>query len=136
MFLESHMTGFSIRGMGSVTGQDQTYMHYPLSWVTVTEGLYDSPVKLRYEGLDTKAQYRIRIVYAGDNTRPKLRLVANEKFEVHGWLARPVPFKALEFDIPAEATAGGILNLSVFREPATGGAGRGNAVAEVWLIRR
>ena len=26
--------------------------------------------------------------------------------------------------------------LSVFREPATGGAGRGNAVAEVWLIRQ
>jgi hypothetical protein len=136
MFLRSHMTGFSIRGMGSVTGQDQGYMHYPLAWVTVTEGLYDSPVRLHYENLDSKGRYRIRVVYAGDSTRPKLRMVANERFEVHGWLARPVPFKPLEFDIPTEATAGGILNLSVFREPATGGAGRGNAVAEVWLMKR
>ena len=136
MFLRSPMTGFSIRGMGSVEGQDQSYMHYPLSWVTVTEGLYDSPVKLHYEQLDPKGHYKVRVVYAGDNTRPKLRMVADDRFEVHGWLDRPVPFQPLEFDIPAEATADGVLNLSVFREPATGGAGRGNAVAEVWLMRR
>ena len=136
MFLRSPMTGFSIRGMGSVTGQDQSYMHYPVSWVTVTEGLYDSPVRLRYTGLDPKALYKVRVVYAGDNTRPKLRMVANSSTEVHGWLERPVPFKPLEFEIPAEATARGTLDLSVFREPATGGAGRGNAVAEVWLMKR
>ena len=125
MFLRSPMTGFSIRGMGNVTFQDQSYMHYPMSWVTVAEGLYDSPVKLHYEGLDPKARYKVRVVYAGDSVRPKLRMMANERFEVHGWLDRPVPFKPLEFDIPAEATSGGILNLSVVREPATGGAGRG-----------
>ena len=136
MFLRSPMTGFSIRGMGSVEGQDQSYMHYPLSWVTVTEGLYDSPVKLHYEQLDPKAHYKVRVVYAGDNTRPKLRMVADDRFEVHGWLDRPVPFQPVEFDIPAEATSDGVLNLSVSREPATGGAGRGNAVAEVWLMRR
>jgi hypothetical protein len=136
MFLSSPMTGFSIRGMGSVSGQDQSYMHYPLSWVTVTEGLYDAPVKLRYTGLDPQARYKVRVVYAGDNTGPKLRMVANGSREVHGWMERPVPFKPVEFDIPSEATAGGTLDLSVFREPATGGAGRGNAVAEVWLIRR
>ena len=135
MFLRSPMTGFSIRGMGSVEGQDQSYMHYPLSWVTVTEGLYDSPVRLHYTGLDRTARYRVRVVYAGDNPRPKLRMMAGDH-EVHGWLARPVPFKPLEFDIPPAATAGGELSLSVFREPATGGAGRGNAVAEVWLMKR
>jgi hypothetical protein len=111
-------------------------MHYPMSWVTVAEGLYDSPVKLHYEGLDPRARYKVRVVYAGDSVRPKLRMMANERFEVHGWLDRPVPFKPLEFDIPAEATSGGVLNLSVVREPATGGAGRGNAVAEVWLMKR
>jgi len=111
-------------------------MHYPMSWITVTEGVYDSPVRLRYTSLDPKAKYKIRVVYWGDNPRPKLRMVANERTEVHGWLDRPVPFKPLEFDIPEEATAGGTLNLSVFREPATGGAGRGNSVAEVWLMKR
>lgn len=136
MFLGSPMTGFTIRGMGSVEGQDQSYMHYPLSWVTVIEGLYDSPVKLRYEGLDPKARYKVRVVYAGDNPRPKLRMMAGDRYQVHEWLERPVPFKPLEFHIPAEATADGILNLSVFREPAAGGAGRGNAVAEIWLMKR
>jgi hypothetical protein len=136
MFLRSPMSDFSIRGMGNVDGQDQSYMHYPLSWVTVTEGLYDSPVKLHYDGLDAKTLYKVRVVYAGDSTRPKLRMVAGGRFEVHGWLERPVPFRPLEFDIPAGATTEGILNLEVFREPATGGAGRGNAVAEIWLMRR
>ncbi|MEO8028257.1 MAG: hypothetical protein ABI823_17365, partial [Bryobacteraceae bacterium] len=136
MFLRSPMTGFSIRGMGSVRGQDQSYMHYPLSWITVTEGLYDSPVKLRYEGLDPKARYKVKVVYAGDNPQPKLRMMADDRYEVHGWLDRPVPFKPLEFDIAPEATADGVLNLSVTREPATGGAGRGNAVAEIWLMKR
>ena len=136
MFLRTPMNGFSIRGMGSVTGQDQSYMHYPLSWVTVTEGLYDAPVQLRYNGLDPQARYNVRVVYAGDNTSPKLRMVANGSVEVHGWLQRPVPFKPLEFAVPTEAAAKGSLTLSVFREPATGGAGRGNAVAEVWLIRQ
>jgi hypothetical protein len=32
MFLRSPMTGFSIRGMGDVEGQDQSYMHYP-GWI-------------------------------------------------------------------------------------------------------
>jgi len=93
-------------------------------------------VKMRYEGLDPKAVYKVRVVYAGDNTRPRLRMVAGDGYEVRGWLQRPVPFQPLEFDIPAEATADGVLNLSVFREPATGGAGRGNAIAEIWLMRR
>src|SRR5260370_20003821 len=88
MFLRSPMTGFSIRGMGDVEGQDQSYMHYPVSWVTVTEGLYDSPVKLRYEELDPKALYKVRVVYAGDNSRPKLRMVADDRYEVRGWLQR------------------------------------------------
>jgi len=46
-----------------------------------------------------------------------------------GWIVR-CRSRHLEFDIPAEATAGGILNLSVVREPGTGGAEPGNAVAE------
>jgi hypothetical protein len=136
MFRRSPMTGFSIRGMGDVEGQDQSYVHYPLSWVTVAEGLYDFPVKLRYEGLDPNMLYKVRVVYAGDNARPKLRMVAGDRYEVHGWLQRPVPYKPLEFDIPTEAIANGVLNLSVFREPNAGGSGRGNSVAEIWLLRR
>jgi len=136
MFRRSPMTGFSIRGMGDVQGQDQSYIHYPLSWVTATEGMYDAPVKLRYEGLDPKALYKVRVVYAGDNTRPKLRMVAGDRYEVHGWIQRPVPFTPLEFDIPAEVVSDEVLNLSVSCEPGGGGNGRGNAVAEIWLMRR
>jgi len=136
MFRRSPMTGFSIRGMGDVQGQDQSYIHFPLSWVTATEGMYDAPVKLRYEGLDPKALYKVRVVYAGDNTSPKLRMLAGDRYEVHGWIQRPVPFTPLEFDIPAEVVSDEVLNLSVSCEPGGGGNGRGNAVAEIRLMRR
>lgn len=44
----------------------------------------------------------------------------------------PVLSRPLQFDIPREATADGKLDLAWYREPGLGGAGRGNAAAEVW----
>ena len=37
--------------------------------------------------------------------------------------------------MPASATADGALTLTWPQEPGVGGAGRGNQVAEVWLMR-
>jgi hypothetical protein len=95
---------------------------------------------MHYEDLDKDAQYKIRIVYAGDSPGVKIRLVANgaanDAVEIHPLLAKPVPVKPLEFDIPRQATAKGELNLSWSREAGLGGNGRGCQVAEVWLIRK
>ena len=88
-----------------------------------------------YTNLDPKAQYKVRVLYAGDTLKRKLRLVANDTIEVHPYLARPIPFKPLEFPIAPAATQQGKLTLSWFGEPGLGGNGRSCQVTEVWLMK-
>lgn len=106
-----------------------------VSWRDHAESLYDAPVELRYTGLDPKASYRVRVVYAGDNPKRKIRLVANEALEVHPYLAKPVPFEPIEFPVPVAATRRGTLSLKWFGEQGLGGNGRGCQVSEVWLLK-
>lgn len=109
-----------------------------LSWMTHAESFWDTPLQMRYTSLDPSAQYRVRIVYAGDvfSMNTMIRLVANDKFEIHGPIRKESPIKPLEFDIPAEATRGGELTLTFSAPKGMGSAGRGNQIAEVWLVRK
>ncbi|HEV3485320.1 MAG TPA: hypothetical protein VG106_07930 [Vicinamibacterales bacterium] len=109
-----------------------------LSWMTHAESFWDTPLRMRYTGLDPNAQYRVRVVYAGDvfSQNTTIRLVANDKYEVHAPLRKPSPPAPVEFDVPAEATRGGELTLTFSAPPGRGSAGRGNQIAEVWLMRR
>ena len=91
---------------------------------------------MHYSGLDPRAQYKIRVVYAGDSPRRKIRLVAGDNWEVHPLIEKPFPIRPVEFQIPAAATANGELNLSWYGEPGLGGNGRGCQVSEVWLIKQ
>jgi len=104
-------------------------------WMDHAESLYDTPLRMRYTGLDPKARYKLRVLYGGDNPTRKIRLVANETMEVHPYITRPVPFKPVEFAIPQNATERGELTLSWFGEPGLGGNGRNCQVSEVWLIK-
>lgn len=105
----------------------------PLSWWDYAETFYDTPLRLRYTGLDRTAQYKVRVVYIGPPTE-RVRLVANDRIEIHPLRAKePRP---LEFDVPREATAGGELMLSWTQGPGNRGAGRGTQIAEVWLIKK
>jgi hypothetical protein len=122
-FLESSLVGF-----GGRTG-------YRTSWRDHAEALNDAPLRMHYDGLDRSARYKIRVVYAGDSPTRKIRLEAGG-IEVHPWLQKALPVKPVEFDIPAQATAKGTLDLAWYREPGQGGNGRGNQVAEVWLIKK
>jgi hypothetical protein len=106
-----------------------------LSWIDHAEPLYDAPLQMRYTGLDPRARYRVRVAYAGDNPRRKLRLVAAPDLEVHPLMPKPVPFKLLEFAVPPAAITNGELTLSWFGEPGLGGNGRGCQVSEVWLLK-
>jgi hypothetical protein len=108
----------------------------PIAWKHWGESLFDAPFSMRYRDLDRQAQYRIGVVYSGEARRVKIRLVANEKHEVHGFIERPLPQRRLEFDIPPEATKGGELNLAWTREQGLGGNGRGCQICEVWLLRK
>ncbi len=106
----------------------------PIAWKRWAESLFDAPLKMRYPGLDPAAHYRLRVVYSGDQPTKKLRLMANEQFEIHPYVLRPWPPVPQEFEVPAAATSGGELTLSWTREQGLGGSGRGCQVSEVWLI--
>ena len=51
-------------------------------------------------------------------------------------MQKPSPVAPVEFDIPPDATRGGELTLTFTGPPGIGSAGRGNQVAEVWLMRK
>ena len=109
-----------------------------LSWMTHAESFWDTPLEMRYSGLDRTARYRVRVVYAGDvfNNNGLTRLVANESYVIHPFMKKELPIKPMEFDVPVEATRGGELTLTFSGPPGIGGSGRGNQIAEVWLLRK
>jgi Glycosyl hydrolase family 20, domain 2 len=105
------------------------------SWWNTAETLGDTALQIHYDHLDRNAQYKIRITYAGDSPSIKIRLVANDKVEIHPLITKPNPIAPIEFQIPKQATQSGELNLSWYREASLGGNGRGCQIAEVWLIK-
>ncbi len=105
------------------------------SW-TSAGSLGDTPLRMRYDGLDKNAAYKIRVIYAGDSPRIKIKLVANGSYEIHPLMEKPNPVKPIEFEIPKAATASGELNLEWTREQGLGGNGRGCQVSEIWLIKK
>jgi hypothetical protein len=109
---------------------------YRKSFWTSAASMNDEPLRMHYADLDPKAEYKIRVVYGGDSPRQKLRLVANGSVEIHPFIAKEVPYRPVEFDIPREATRNGELNLAWTREPGQGGNGRGCQVSEIWLIKK
>lgn len=103
---------------------------YPLSWYSHVMGLYNQPIRLHYEGLDTRAKYKVRVVYASG----PVRLTANQTTEIHPPLKKE--FQLLEYEIPSEMTRNGTLDLAWTGAPGAGESGRGNQVSEVWLIKQ
>jgi hypothetical protein len=100
------------------------------AWWDQALTLFDAPLKMRYTGLDRTGRYKVKVVYGAG----PIRLVANDQIEIHPLLTKT--YQAVEFDVPATATAGGELELSWSRPAGGGGAGRGCQVAEVWLMRQ
>jgi hypothetical protein len=111
--------------------------NWRLSWMSHAEAFYDGALQMTYTALDPTARYTVRVVYAGDiySQTVRLRLTADETHEVHGPMAKPSPVAPVEFAIPPAATADGRLTLTWRPNEGLGGAGRGNQVAEVWLIK-
>ena len=127
-FRASALTGFNY--------PDELGDTAPAAWKHWAESLYDAPLQMQYADLDPESQYRLRIVYSGDGHRIRVRLMANESYQVHPLLARPLPPRPLDFDLPSAVTASGTLSLSFMREAGLGGNGRGCQVSEVFLIRK
>jgi hypothetical protein len=111
--------------------------NWRLSWMSHAEAFYDGALQMKYTGLDPAATYTVRVVYAGDvySQNVRVRLTADDAHQVHGPIAKPSPVAPVEFSIPKAATADGALTLTWRINDGIGGAGRGNQVAEVWLIK-
>jgi len=123
-----------VRGPSTYNGVSMN-RSWPTAWWTHAGSLYDEPLRMRYSGLDAKAHYKLRVVYAGDSPRVRMKLLAGT-IEVHPFIDKPNPMKVLEFDIPeGSITPGGELLLTWSAPAGQGGNGRGNEVAETWLIK-
>jgi hypothetical protein len=120
---------------GTMTAFDQN-PGWRRSWCRHAATIFGQPLRIRYDGLDREAAYRLRVVYTGDMFQIKIGLKANDSIEVHPPLLKPRGMRPLEFDLPGELTNGGTLSLTWVAEPERGGNGRGCQVAEVWLIKK
>ena len=102
----------------------------PDAWMSQVNTLYDTPLKIRYDNLDTTATYKMRITYTG-RFRSKQKLVANDNIVIHDFIQtgeKPV----YEFEIPKEATSGGQVTFTW----TCGEGQRGSQVTEIWLMKK
>ena len=99
------------------------------SWQTQVTTLYGTPLKMRYEGLDPEAHYRLKVTYAG-RFRPTMTLTLNDEFGVHGPVPQPNPIWPVSYYVPQAAFEDGTLNVEWNLVD-----GRGCMVSEVWLIK-
>jgi len=108
----------------------------PLTWYYWEETYYGAKLELVYNELDPTAQYMVKIVYSGDKFGSDIlvRLVADDRYIVHGYIQKPNPIKPIIFNITQQATSDGNLKLSFNQSPGGGGNGRGCQVSEVWLM--
>lgn len=117
----------------------ESVVHLPggrRSWMTFAQSLHEQPLRMRYQGLDPAGRYRVRVTYSGDAQRRRIRLVAGDGIEIHGFIQKKDPVEPVEFELPQSATRTGELVLTWTQEPGLGGNGRGCQVAEVWLVRQ
>ena len=105
------------------------------SWCRHAEARFETPLQLKYHGLDPKSDYRIRVVYAGDRFHLKIRMLAGGSTEIHPYITKPHPVAPLEYSLPTSAFADGTLTLTWHGDPELGGAGRHCQVAEVWVLK-
>jgi len=134
-FLESSHPGFE---EGDVVDEPDEKPEGALrwSWLNHAESLYDAPLEMHYAHLEPGTRYKLRVVYAGDSPKKKIRLEAGSAIEIHPFITKPWPIRPIEFDIPPSAIENYKLNLRWYREPGQGGNGRGCQVSEVWLIKQ
>ncbi len=132
------------------------------SELSYAEMLYEQPLRLLYTGLDPVQQYRLRVTYAGEDYALPIRVLANAPplptacsthasealkscerlecavshgcFELQSSRQRIRNPERVEYAIPAAAVAAGRLEIDWLQPYGEGGSGRGNQVAEVWLI--
>lgn len=110
-----------------VNNDDQ--QEIPLAWKQQVGVLYETPLHLRYDGLDPNASYRVRVTYTGDRGK-RQQLVADGHYTVHEVVPTWDP-PVREYPVPRAATADGKLTLTW----TCGEGERGSQLSEIWLLR-
>lgn len=105
-----------------------------LAWLSYAETLYETPLRLKYDHLSTTCAYTLRVVYAGEEYKLPMRLVANDATEIQPFRVRTTNPEVKEYPLPTSLTKNGTLSLEWTRPGGAGGGGRGGQIAEVWLI--
>ncbi len=106
----------------------------PLAWMNQITTLYDTPLEIEYDCLDTAASYTLKIAYTG-RFRSNMKLMADGVM-IHDYIRmgnRPL----FEFRLPEKITGDGrVVFTWTCGQDDTGEGERGSQVAEIWLIRR
>lgn len=104
-----------------------------VSWKTYMQTIFDQPMKMRYEDLDPKATYQVKVTYVEDQP---IRLRAGGEVLIHDYLLPSEDPKPQVFEVPPSAIREGVLELVWNIRPGGMGPGRGCSVAEVWLMKK
>jgi hypothetical protein len=100
----------------------------PLAWMNQITTLYETPLNVVYENLDSNSNYILKVAYTG-RFRSEIQLTADDKIQIHKMMKTGnTPLN--EFHIPKEATSDGKLKLTWTCAEGE----RGAQVAEIWLI--
>lgn len=102
----------------------------PRVWMKQAKTLYDQPLKIHYDELDPKADYRIRIAYTG-RFRSRMKMTTDDGQVIHDFI-KTGETPVFEFDLPKTAIADGKVTFIW----TCGEGERGSQVTEIWLIRK
>jgi hypothetical protein len=112
------------------------------SWKLFAQTLYAEPLVVLYS-VDVQKQYRLDVVYFSEDPHlvanshgAPLRLLLNNRTQIHPVIPPPFPMKKLSFDVPRNESDTGSLEFRWFSDDETAfgdGFGRGCQVSEVWL---
>jgi hypothetical protein len=102
----------------------------PRVWMKQAKTLYDQPLKIHYDELDPKADYRIRIAYTG-RFRSRMKMTTDDGQVIHDFI-KTGETPVSEFDLPKAAITDGKVTFIW----TCGEGERGSQVTEIWLIRK
>ncbi|GLU54103.1 alpha-glucuronidase family glycosyl hydrolase [Dyadobacter frigoris] len=102
----------------------------PRVWMKQVKTLYDQPLKIHYDELDPKADYRIRIAYTG-RFRSRMKMTTDDGQVVHDFI-QTGETPIYEFDVPKAAISDGAVTF-IWN---CGEGERGSQVTEIWLIKK
>jgi len=123
---------------------DPGFVYSPIDWVNteldskrkksqLTHALtrYDTPLQMRWDKLDKKSNYIIKVVYNGP-FGSKINCKTDDGILIHDFMHNPAK-KIHIFSIPKSSTKDGILELHWTQDKIN--ITRGVSVSEIWLIK-